>query len=486
MTRRSRYAPLLAAVALAALCPPATADELAADRMNVLFITADDLGLQLSCYGDTVIATPNLDRLAREGARFEVAYVAQASCSPSRSAMFTGLFPHTNGQLGLTGKPNNQSGYQLHARYRDRTIPNLLKAAGYHTGIIGKLHVAPEPSFQFDERPRVNMRDVRAIADTAFTFLDGDGGDDAVLPDGQLHRPARGATSSKQSSDWHFPAQVDGVPVDPLQPGDAPAWPFQGIDDPPQLERVANYYNCVKRFDAGVGLLLHALERAGHADDTLVILVGDHGPPFARGKTTCYEAGLRVPFLVRWPGVSRPLVSQAMVSTVDILPTILDATGVDAPDDLHGQSLRGVVRDPDAPWRTYLAGEFHCHGPKPFYPRRAIRDNRYKLIHNLRAGEAKPSTGIDGDRAYPLSQRPRYDGTDVRQAFDTFADPPEFELYDLEADPWEFHNLAGTPEVAEAERRMKDALLTWRRETDDPFLDPDLPARPSRNGAGTP
>jgi N-sulfoglucosamine sulfohydrolase len=217
---------------------------------------------------------------------------------------------------------------------------------------------------------------------------------------------------------------------------------------------------------------MDVLAKHGHNDDTLVIFIGDHGPPFARGKTTVYEAGIRIPFLVRWPGVSKPMRSRAMVSTIDILPTILDATGVAPAGTMHGKSLRPVLQNADAPWREYLVSEFHCHGLRPFYPRRAIRDHRYKLIHNLLAGKVRPSRGIDGDPAYGVSQQSRYDGTAVQKAFDTFADPPEFELYDLEKDPVEFENLAGKAEYREVQDRLAKALLEYRKETEDPFLDP--------------
>ena len=136
---------------------------------------------------------------------------------------------------------------------------------------------------------------------------------------------------------------------------------------------------------------------------------------------------------------------------------------------MHGESLRKAVNG--GKWREYLAAEFHCHGSRPFYPRRAIRDKRYKLIHNVLAGKAKPSTGIDGDFAYAISREARYEGTATRKAFDTFAEPPEFELYDLAKDPVEFVNLAGKAELAVVEKRMKDALLAWRKESNDPFLD---------------
>lgn len=446
--------------------PAAAASLLQAQgRLNVLFITADDLGLVLSCYGEKRIATPNLDRFADTGVRFKTAYVAQASCSPSRSAMFTGLFPHANGQYGLTG-----AGFRLHEPLHDATIPNVLKKAGYRTGIVGKLHVDPESSFAFDVRDTRSepTRQVREVAKKAEEFLGAKTGSPFFLmvnfSDPHAFRKA------PNSSEWYFPPQVGGLPERPVPPSAETLFPFQNVDTPEQRERTANYLNAAARLDYGFGLVLDALRRTGHEEDTLVVFCGDHGPPFARGKTTCYEAGLRVPFLVRWPGVTRRGVSEAMVSTTDIAPTIYDAAGVKAPPT-HGRSLRPVLSDPKASWREYLAAEFHFHGAGPFYPRRAIRDARYKLIHNLRAGVAKPSTGIDGDRAYPASQEARYDNTQTRSTFNTFADPPEFELYDLQKDPNELRNLAGQPELRPVKERMQNALTLWRKDTADPFLD---------------
>jgi N-sulfoglucosamine sulfohydrolase len=261
------------------------------------------------------------------------------------------------------------------------------------------------------------------------------------------------------------------VPETLVEPSEKTVLPFQRIDSPQQRKRVAGYYNSVKRMDIGVGMLLENLKRSGHADNTLVIFIGDHGPPFDRGKSTTYEGGLRIPFLVRWPGVTKPMRSGAMVSTVDILPTILDAAGATTDIERHGRSLRSVLENADAPWREYLVGEYHLHGP-PWFPQRAIRDDRYKLIHSLLADSVSRRTTIDGDIGYPTSREERYAGTDIRKAFDTFAKPPEFELYDLQSDPWEFHNLAGKAEHAEAEQRLKTALEAWRHETDDPTLDP--------------
>ena len=441
-----------------------------AKQPNILLITSDDLGLQLSCYGDTVIETPNLDALAASGVQFDVAYVAQASCSPSRSAMLTGLYPHANGQYGLTATTT-----ALHAHLHDATLPNILKRAGYRTGIIGKLHVSPGNAFKFDYRggSYIDALDMKLVAERSSKFMAESGDQPFFLmvnyTDPHAYRPK--GTKSNTVGDWSFRDRVKGIPETLVEPSEKTVLPFQRIDTPEQRKRVAGYYNSVKRMDIGAGMLLECLHRLGHADNTLVIFIGDHGPPFNRGKGTVYEGGLRIPFLVRWPGVSKPIHSSAMVSTVDILPTILDAAGVTTEIKRHGRSLRTVLENPDASWREFLAGEFHLHGA-PWFPQRAVRDTRYKLIHNLLADSAKPASRIDGDIGYVTSREDRYDGTPIRAAFDTYANPPEFELYDLANDPWEFNNLAGKAEYAEVEQRMKAALKNWQQETSDPALDP--------------
>jgi N-sulfoglucosamine sulfohydrolase len=176
------------------------------------------------------------------------------------------------------------------------------------------------------------------------------------------------------------------------------------------------------------------------------------------------------------------MVSSRLVSTVDILPTFLDAAEVPLPHPLHGMSLRQAIT-PERPGREFLAAEFHFHGASPFYPRRAITNGRWKLIHNLLAGRAKPSTGIDGDQAMRFSRDARYEGTPARRAFDTFADPPEFELYDLADDPVEFINLAGESGGSSAQKLLTKALIQWRQQTDDPLLDPVSLEKMLRDGA---
>jgi N-sulfoglucosamine sulfohydrolase len=446
-------------------------------RPNLLFVTSDDLGLVLGCYGERRIVTPSLDKLAASGVRFTTAYVAQASCSPSRSAMLTGLYPHSNGQYGLAN-----AGFALHEPLRANTLPNVLQRAGYKSGIIGKLHVEPEASFQWDYRGTrdAQTRRVKTIAPEAEKFIRSAGDDPFFL---MLNYSDPHAFRNAQApGGWDFPPQIDGVSADPYPANENALFDFQQVDTPAQRVRTAGYLNAVERLDVGMGLLLSMLESTGKAENTVVVFCGDHGPPFSRGKTSVYEAALRVPFLLRWPGVTKPnSVSEKMAATEDIMPTLLDAAGVEAPHAFHGQSLRQALSG--AKWRQYLGAEFHWHGGRPFYPRRTVRDSQYQIIHNLLAGRAKPSTGIDGDAAYQISQEPRYAGTAIRKAFDTFANPPEFELYDIRKDRIAFHNLAGEAKFAQVEKRMKSALHDWRKKTQDPFLNPDFVAEWEKRGA---
>lgn len=446
----------------------------ASDKLNILLITADDLGTQLSCYGDPIATTPNIDQLAQQSVQFQTAYVSQASCSPSRSTMFTGLYPHGNGHYGLA---NANVGFQVHQELYEDLLPNVLKLAGYRTGIIGKLHVNPGKQFQFDMRKGdgFGSRQVRKQVQYARQFVD-QSKDQPWFLMFNLFDPhvARDRLPGGGQGPQYFPDQVEGLPTSVLTAEDVPAWPWQQIDSPAQLAKIAGYYNCVHRIDAAIGMLTAMLHETNQWDDTLIIFLGDHGPPFARGKTSCYEAGLRVPFLARWPGVSQPHVSKRLVGSVDVYPTILDAAGIEMPERLHGRSLRPVLTASDsADWRSTLAAEFHYHGASPFFPRRAITDGRFKLIHNLRAGELPASSSVDGDQAPALAKQLEADHP-ARQAMERLQNPPEWELYDLEADPIEFVDLSNDPAFADQKQRLKQALTDWQKRTDDPFADPEF------------
>ena len=169
----------------------------------------------------------------------------------------------------------------------------------------------------------------------------------------------------------------------------------------------------------------------------------------------------------------RGLRSDALISTVDILPTCLQAAGVDLPEPLAGKPLQPLLRGGDADWRGYLCAEWHTHGPG-FAPQRCIRDARYKLILNLRTDTPKAGANVDGSCMARVVQQEAYEATPVRRVFDLLNNPPRVELYDLDNDPIEYNNLAGQPRYRDIEERLMAQLEAWRRETRDPFLDQEL------------
>jgi len=436
-------------------------------KPNILLMVGEDHGLQLSCYGDKYISTPNLDALASEGVRFENAYVTQAGCSPSRASIFTGQYPHNNGQIGLA-----THGLRM---YKDDT-PNLttyLKDAGYRTGIIGKIHVNPESAFVFDfeafPKSNFNNRPVKDFAGSAGKFFRAS--DNPFLmwisfPD--AHRP--------------FHDQQEGIPVRIMGPEDVETLPMVGVSTRQTLQTTASYYNCMQRLDVAVGMVLKELADSGKADNTLVIYLSDHGPDFPRAKKTIREGGSRVPMIMSWKGhLLKDRVESRLVSSLDILPTILEVAGVEPKqDNLDGRSLMPLVSEKSARWREYLFTEFTLHWPETYYPGRAVRDRRFKLVHNLLPGRKNPVYDI-----YLVKQKPetftpqelKNASKQVKEAYKIFRQPPEFELYDLQTDPWEFHNLADDPRYTGQLSRLKKRLAEWQIETNDPLRHKHILAR---------
>lgn len=443
---------------------------LADNRPNVLLIVSEDNGPELGCYGDPYARTPNLDRLAAEGVRFENAFVPYSVCSPSRACFLTGLYPHQNGQIGLAT--------HKFAMYRKDTpsFVTLLQEHGYDTGIIGKLHVNPPSAFPFDFTaiPSSNFRRKQSPADYAVAaarfFAQSD---DAPW------------FLSVNFPDAHLPfmRKANGLPAKPLDANDVKPMPWIGVDTPRLREQVANYYNCLERLDVAVGLVLAELQKTGQADNTLVFYIGDHGAQFPRGKGTVYEAGLRVPMIVRWPEKSQAgQVRKELVSTLDLLPTALVATGVKPMSELPGQALQtllagGSTKD----IRRYIFGFTTGSFPGNCFVQHSVRDERFKLISNPRPNtdnlisrsyldESHPFFVISGATvADQAAIAPR-----VRDAFDRWSRPPRYELYDLKGDPHEWNNLADDPGLAAVRTRLIKALTDMQQQTRDPFLDPAM------------
>jgi N-sulfoglucosamine sulfohydrolase len=426
---------------------------------NFVVITADDLGWQLGCYGDTQAKTPNIDQLASEGMLFRQGYVTQSSCSPSRASILTGLFPVEHGHWALASHSALKPSLPL--------LPNILKRAGYRTGILGKLHVTPAPGesidfdFEWAKQQAMKTRDVGELARQAERFIQEAGDEPFFLYVNYFdpHRPY------DREAD-----QVNGLPEKVLQAGEVTPMSFIGLDEPPQLlAQVATYYNCVHRLDAGVGMLLEVLKRHQADQNTLLIFLGDNGPDFVRSKTSCYLAGVRVPFIVRWPGVvDRGRVSEALVSGVDIAPTLLAAASA-VPEEgyrMSGVSLLPVLHETQASVRQVLPVEYTAHaGAAHFFPRRGLTDGKYLYIKNLLAGTRNPV--VIQPWKMPPEDHP------MHEPLQRFMQPPPIELFHIQDDPDGLVNLAEHPQYRIPMAKLGGELQSWREKVEDRFLSAD-------------
>jgi N-sulfoglucosamine sulfohydrolase len=427
---------LLATCAFCAANPPA--------RPSILLVTGDDLGLQLGSYGDRVSTTPQMDRLAREGMRFTQAFVTQASCSSSRSSMLTGLYPHQNGQIGLA-----HLGYAMNSS-RLPALPGQLKQAGYRTGIIGKLHVAPEDAFAFDfKRNQIaETREQAWVEQKVREFL-AEARDDPFFLMLNLFDPH-----------GPFLRNVNGAPKVRVKPEDVVPFPFL-LEQRADINKViANFYTCINRMDEIVGGVMRILEKQGLTSNLVVVLVGDNGPPFPGAKCSIYEAGLQVPCIIWCPGrVPKDKTCDALVSMVDLMPTLLEVAGARSPANLPGRSLWPLLRGENARWRKTLAAEYTSHEPDMYFPQRSIRNDRYKLIVSLLLDPG-------------VSKKSEYGGVPLEKLFPRCATTPPVALYDLKNDPYEKKNLAGDPRYREVLDELGAELESWRKATNDRLLDP--------------
>ena len=424
-------------------------------KPNILLITLDDMGPTAGCWGDNTVPTPNIDRMAAEGICFTRGYCTHSSCSPARSCLYTGLYTHQNGHHGLSHR-----GYMLHRGVP--TLPGLLKEAGYRNCAVGKVHVNPEEQVPFEmewEPKGMSRRDVKAYPENIERFID-DCGDTpwfALCSLGDPHRQYKG--------------QEHGLPEKMLTEDDVKPFPVHGeLDSPDMRKEVAGYYNAVQRIDIAVGLMLDMLERKGLDEKTLVWFTSDHGPPFARGKSTTYEFGTRVPYIARWKGTIPPgQVRDEFIGHVDVMPTFLEVAGVEAPEIQAGRSIVPLFDGSEVEWRDHMFTEFTTHGAG-FAPHRAVRSDRYKLIHNLHPGHPKPGINVDGSEVRQALNDPKWADSPMQEVFARIDNPPDYELYDLQEDPLEMVNLADDPEHKAILDDLLERLTAWRKETFDPLL----------------
>ena len=450
-----------------ALALVAAAQGAAPARPNILFVLSDDHSYPfLSCYGDSNVRTPNLDRLAAGGMRFHRFFTVAPQCVPSRAGYLTG-------RSAIAARMTRFSA----ALPRDEvTFLELLRQqGGYHTGIAGR-------SFHLDGSARSGSArggpEIRAIMDRhgMRTFADRvdylqTGSDEQAVE--QTEEFLRGVPAGKPFALWlNFsdPHHVWNAPTE-FRPSPAslklpPHWP----DLPGMREQLADYCAEVNRLDSTMGRVLALLERLGRANDTLVVFAGDNGAALPHGKGSLYDPGCNVPLVIRWPGVVRPDgESRALLSGEDIAPTLLAAAGLAPGPRMSGVSFLPLLRGEAFTPRRHVFTERGPHGSAPvtvnmrssgYDLSRAVRSDRYKFIYNCTPWIPYSPVDSAGGAAWRAITAAHAAGELTSGLATTyFSQPrPVYELYDLESDPSELRNLSGSPALREVEQGLRVAL----------------------------
>jgi len=458
MTRQSSRREFLKGAALSPLALMLLGDgrELfAADtpRPNIILFTSDDHDLRdLGCMGNKHIQTPNLDRFAREGAICTRAYTPVAVCMPSRAALMTGLYPHTSG------------GFQFKPLFPGtKTLTAMLKDAGYFTGMIGKSHVAPKELYPFDyvwateKWGRAPTRDPKPFGEHMAEFLKKAGKSPffGYINSSDPHRP------------WPNGRRILGKP----SPHDVSKVEVHGfLPDFPETRRdLLCYYDAIYRLDACFSAVMAELKKAGRAGNTLVMFMGDNGIALPFAKTNLYDAGVHMPFLVRWPGVVKPGTRiDARFSFIDILPTCLEAARARAPAGLHGRSFLRVLKGEAKTHRNDIFVS-HTHHYVSSYPCRSILTEEHQYIYNL-SPQRKFRNASMGTKTWKAMVKRAATDPKMATRVNAYVTRPREELFDLKKDPWELVNVAGKPEYAKVQKAMYDRLRKKMQDIKDPWL----------------
>jgi len=413
-------------------------------RPNVLYLHSHDTGRYVQPYGYPV-PTPNIQHLADQGALFRQAFCAAPVCSGSRAALLTGQCTHATGMLGLAHR-----GYRL--RHPERHIVNVLRDAGYWTGLVGEQHVSADPgSLGYDHVVDLDSTRVSDVAPAATKLIGMRAQESApfFLSVGffETHR------------EFFEPSSIRDVLY---------SRPPENVPDNSQTRRdMASFRASARALDQGVGTVLNALEENGLADDTLVFLTTDHGLAFPDAKCTMYDRGIGVMLLMRGPGgFERGRVYDALVSHLDLYPTICDVVGLEHPSWLEGTSLLPLVRGDVTGVHEEIFAEVTYHAA--YEPQRAVRTSRYKYMRRY-------------DDQHPGRVLANLDDSMTKDvllvAGWAAVDPPWEALFDLWLDPSEGNNRIDDPTLAGVAEDFRERLHDWMVRTGDPLI--DGPVRPA-------
>lgn len=426
---------------------------------NVVWISTHDINPDLGCYagvwpGAEYALTPNLDRLAADGARFDHAFAAAPVCAPARSAIVTGCFPTAIGTMHMRTKATPPAEVKL--------LPEYFRQAGYYcTNNSFTDFQVDVPPTAFDEcSPTAHWRN-RPDEDTPF-FAAFHG---MITHESQIYvddESFEAATIHVAAEHRHKPSIAPLPPYYPNSDTFRTAW--------------ARYADLITEMDHWVGGILEQLEEDGLSEETIVVFWSDHGRGMPRAKRWATEAGLRVPLLIRWPGRIDPGTARTgLVHTMDLAPTMLAACGLPIPAHMHGKPLFGLHGSSNNDHNAYVyAGRDRMDESED--TSRTVRDKRYRYVRNFHP-DRSPMPHIDyPDHTATWSELRRLAGEEARQLACgeqpnlltelqrslVAATKPEEELYDLTRDPHETHNLARDPEQSEELAQLRGALQAWQ------------------------
>lgn len=480
----------------------------AAAERNVIFFITDDESPTLGCYGDPIAKTPHVDALAADGTLFRHAFATTASCSASRSVVMSGLHNHRNGQYG------HQHSFHKFASFHNvvsLALPRVMANAGYRTARCGKYHVAPEEVYHFERSIPGNGRNAVEMADKCREFIMDAAADKPFFLYFATSDPHRGGGKDQTSKrdlkpDLFGNKPNDGshVGIDEVfyDPAEVPI-PHFLPDTPETREELAQYYQSCSRIDQGLGRLIAILKEANLFDKTMIVFTSDHGMAFAGGKTTVYEGGLNVPFVVRNPyEENRGIVSEALISHVDITPSLLDFAGgldpkVNGPKNwvnpaqywkskpyaaaenrgrgnfrsYHGKSWIPALGDAKAVhWETIFASHTF-HEIQMYYPMRVVRDRKYKLIWNIAHQLPYPfASDLWAASSWQAQFRDSMDAEYGQKSVGDYINRAKFEFFDIEKDPHETRNLALDPKYNELLVKYQQKLKAMQKKLEDPWI----------------
>ncbi len=412
-------------------------------RPNFVLIIADDVSVNdIGCYGHPTIRTPHIDQLAREGARFERAFLTASSCSPSRCSIITGRYPHN------TGAP------ELHMPLPENQIPfpAVLKQQGYYTAQAGKWHLGENENVTgaFDRREgggpggEENWLEVLRQRDKTKPFF-------LWLASFDAHRG------------WDDKNTMKSYSLEEIQV------PIYLVDDRQTRADLAAYYREITRFDYAIGEVVNELKQQGVYENTVILVMADNGRPFPRCKTRVYDSGMQTPLVISWPDglQDKGKPRGGLVSSIDLAPTLLELAGIEPSDSFQGVSIAPLLKDGQARVRKYVFSEHNWHDYEAH--ERQVRTERYMYIRNARPQlmNQGPADSVRSPSHVAL-QLGRDTGNLTRAQGDVFLAPrPDEELFDCQNDPEQLVNLAADPAMAAILNRLRHTLDQWQKETCD-------------------